>query len=315
MAPLVRDGFFQPAFVVASPPVITSASPLLGRRLSRLLGPDSREHAARKCSPLMRRIVGSRAGFPMPSFSRNRAVQISKLLRFASRHGIPVTPRGAGVLRLRGRVRPLTRRHRAFSRADESHQGNRISADGVAIVETGSHHGRPAGRSSEARAFSYPPDPASLKECSIGGNIATNAGGPRCLKYGVTRSYVLGLEAVLANGDVLRTGARTHKNKTGFDLRWECSSRVRRPPRCRHGSNTPPPAFCLRPERRFPPASKVSARPPRRCRRFFVPDSCLRRWRSPIASPCKRRATIAEPGSSLRGKATSCLNSMASPRA
>jgi glycolate oxidase len=64
----------------------------------------------------------------------------------------------------------------------------------------------------------YPPDPASLKECSLGGNIGTNAGGPRCLKYGVTRHYVLGLEVVLADGRVLRTGGRTHKNKTGFDL-------------------------------------------------------------------------------------------------
>ena len=68
------------------------------------------------------------------------------------------------------------------------------------------------------RGLFYPPDPASSKECSIGGNIATNAGGPRCLKYGVTRSYVLGLEVVLADGRVLRTGSRTHKNKTGFDL-------------------------------------------------------------------------------------------------
>jgi glycolate oxidase len=66
--------------------------------------------------------------------------------------------------------------------------------------------------------WEYPPDPASLKECSIGGNIATNAGGPRCLKYGVTRSYVMGLEVVLADGRVLRTGGRLHKNKTGFDL-------------------------------------------------------------------------------------------------
>ncbi len=53
---------------------------------------------------------------------------------------------------------------------------------------------------------------------TLGGNIATNAGGPRCLKYGVTRPYVLGLEVVLANGDILRTGGRCHKNKTGFDL-------------------------------------------------------------------------------------------------
>src|SRR5205814_7898494 len=54
--------------------------------------------------------------------------------------------------------------------------------------------------------------------CTIGGNIATNAGGPRCLKYGVTRHYVLGLEVVLASGEILRVGGRVHKNKTGFDL-------------------------------------------------------------------------------------------------
>jgi len=64
----------------------------------------------------------------------------------------------------------------------------------------------------------YPPDPASLKDCSLGGNIATNAGGPRCLKYGVTRPYVLGLEVALADGRLVRVGGRTHKNKTGFDL-------------------------------------------------------------------------------------------------
>ena len=70
----------------------------------------------------------------------------------------------------------------------------------------------------EQRGMFYPPDPASRADCSIGGNIATNAGGPRCLKYGVTRDYVLGLEAVLADGTVARVGGRTHKNKTGFDF-------------------------------------------------------------------------------------------------
>ena len=57
-----------------------------------------------------------------------------------------------------------------------------------------------------------------MKDCTIGGNVATNAGGPRCLKYGVTRNYVIGLEVVLASGEVLRTGGRVHKNKTGFSL-------------------------------------------------------------------------------------------------
>jgi len=70
----------------------------------------------------------------------------------------------------------------------------------------------------EKRGLFYPPDPASRADNSIGGNIATNAGGPRCLKYGVTRDYVLGLEVVLATGDIVRLGGRTHKNKTGFDL-------------------------------------------------------------------------------------------------
>ena len=70
----------------------------------------------------------------------------------------------------------------------------------------------------EAKRRFYPPDPASRADSSIGGNIATNAGGPRCLKYGVTREYVLGVEAVLADGSAVRLGSRTHKNKTGFDL-------------------------------------------------------------------------------------------------
>jgi glycolate oxidase subunit GlcD len=73
-------------------------------------------------------------------------------------------------------------------------------------------------RAVEKKNLFYPPDPASRANNFIGGNIATNAGGPRCLKYGVTRDYVLGLEVVLANGKTCRLGGRTHKNKTGFDL-------------------------------------------------------------------------------------------------
>ena len=70
----------------------------------------------------------------------------------------------------------------------------------------------------EKQGLFYPPDPASRVDCTLGGNIATNAGGPRCLKYGVTRDYVLGLEVVLADGRVLRTGRRTVKGVAGYDL-------------------------------------------------------------------------------------------------
>jgi glycolate oxidase len=90
-------------------------------------------------------------------------------------------------------------------------------ADFVAVVEAGVVT-KDLQTAVEKKGLYYPPDPASRADTFIGGNIATNAGGPRCLKYGVTRDYVLGLEAVLATGNVVRVGARTHKNKTGFDF-------------------------------------------------------------------------------------------------
>jgi glycolate oxidase len=140
---------------------------------------------------------------------------VSKVLRFANENGIPVTPRGAGVGYVGGCV--PARRGIALSLARMNRIKEIHPADGVAVVEPGVITGVLQAAARERGLF-YPPDPASLKECSLGGNIATNAGGPRCLKYGVTRNYILGLEVVLANGDILRTGGRTHKNKTGFDL-------------------------------------------------------------------------------------------------
>ena len=141
--------------------------------------------------------------------------QIAKVLKFASARGIPVTPRGAGVGYVGGCV--PSKGGIALSLA----RMNRIKeihfADGVAVIEPGVITGD-FQKAARAQGLFYPPDPASLKECSLGGNIATNAGGPRCLKYGVTRQYILGLEVVLASGEILRTGGRTHKNKTGFDL-------------------------------------------------------------------------------------------------
>src|SRR5436309_81099 len=89
--------------------------------------------------------------------------------------------------------------------------------DAIALVEPGVMTSE-LNRAARSEKLFYPPDPASFEHCTIGGNVATNAGGPRCLKYGVTRNYITGLEVVLANSDVLRTGGRVHKNKTGFDL-------------------------------------------------------------------------------------------------
>jgi glycolate oxidase len=140
---------------------------------------------------------------------------VAKILRFAHAHRVPVTPRGAGhgyvggcVPVRGGLVLSLDR----MNRIKEIHPG-----DFVAVVQPGVRT-QALQDAVEAQGLFYPPDPASRNECSIGGNIATNAGGPRCLKYGVTRDYVLGLEVVLADGTVARLGSRTHKNKTGFEL-------------------------------------------------------------------------------------------------
>ena len=140
---------------------------------------------------------------------------VAKLLQFASREKIPVTARGAGFGYVGGCV-PV-RGGIALSLMWMNRIKEISFADAIAIVEPGAitAHLKAAAK---AQKLFYPPDPASMKDCTIGGNVATNAGGPRCLKYGVTRNYVIGLEVVLANGEVLRTGGRVHKNKTGFDL-------------------------------------------------------------------------------------------------
>jgi glycolate dehydrogenase FAD-linked subunit len=140
---------------------------------------------------------------------------VSKLLRFASREKIPVTPRGGGFGYVGGCVPACGGIALSLARMSRIKEIN--FADAVTIVEPGVFTGELKAAVRTKKLF-YPPDPASMKDCTIGGNVATNAGGPRCLKYGVTRNYVIGLEVVLANGDVLRTGGRVHKNKTGFDL-------------------------------------------------------------------------------------------------
>jgi glycolate oxidase subunit GlcD len=140
---------------------------------------------------------------------------VAQILRFAHKNRIPVTPRGAahgyvgGCVPMRGGIALSLER---MTRILEINQ-----RDFVAVVQPGVNTAE-FQKLTEQRGLFYPPDPASRAHNSLGGNIATNAGGPRCLKYGVTRDYVLGLEVVLADGEIVRLGGRTHKNKTGFDL-------------------------------------------------------------------------------------------------
>ena len=137
------------------------------------------------------------------------------VMKFANERGIPVTTRGAGVGYVGGCV-PVEGGI-ALSVVRMNSVVEIMPEDGVVVTQPGVIL-RDLQVAVSELGWYYPPDPASLNECSIGGNLATNAGGPRCLKYGVTKNYVLGLEVVLASGEILHVGGRCHKNKTGFDL-------------------------------------------------------------------------------------------------
>jgi glycolate oxidase len=155
------------------------------------------------------------SALPEIAVAPGNAKEVAAVLGYANKHGIPVTTRGAGhgyvggCVPVRGGI--LMSMHR-MSRIREIN-----GEDFVAVVEPNVITGVFQTQVQEKGLF-YPPDPQSYKDCSLGGNIATNAGGPRCLKYGVTRPYVLGLQVALADGTLVRVGGRTHKNKTGFDL-------------------------------------------------------------------------------------------------
>jgi len=143
------------------------------------------------------------------------AAQVSAVVRLANRYRLPVLPRGAGsgftggTLPIHGGiVLVLTRMDRIID----------IDSDNlVAEVEPGVVTAT-LQREVERLGLFYPPDPASKEFSTLGGNVAECAGGPRCVKYGVTKDYVLGLEVVTPTGDIIRTGGRTLKNVVGYDL-------------------------------------------------------------------------------------------------
>lgn len=140
---------------------------------------------------------------------------VSRVMAYAHEQNIAVTTRGAGIGYVGGAV-PINGGI-VLSLARMSRILELSPADGLAVVQPGVIT-KTLQDAAAAEGWYYPPDPASLKECSIGGNIATNAGGPRCLKYGVTKNYVMGLQVVLADGTIAQLGGRCHKNKTGFSL-------------------------------------------------------------------------------------------------
>lgn len=141
--------------------------------------------------------------------------QVAALVQLCAAHGVPVTPIGArtglsgGALSIHGGVGLSLERMNTIVEIDDKNL--QVTVEPGVITQV-------LQEAVAAQGLYYPPDPGSRGSCSIGGNLAENAGGPHAVKYGVTRDFVLNLEVVLPSGEVVWTGANTLKNATGFDL-------------------------------------------------------------------------------------------------
>ena len=161
------------------------------------------------------RAMAVRPGTPVALVRASSTAEVAATLRIAHRRGVGVVTRGAGTglsggsSAVDGCITLSTERMR------------RIDIDPaamVAVCQPGALNVE-VKQAAAAEGLWYPPDPSSYEICSIGGNLATNAGGLCCVKYGVTTDYVLGLEVVLADGRIVRLGGRTIKDVAGFDLK------------------------------------------------------------------------------------------------
>ncbi|MDQ3938736.1 MAG: FAD-binding protein [Chloroflexota bacterium] len=156
-----------------------------------------------------------RPGRPLAVCFPRSVDDVCQLVGLAGEHRVPIVPRGAGTGLSGGAVAIEGGLTVCFTRM------NRIVeidvANMTATVEPGVINAD-LGRAVAENGLFYPPDPASFESCTIGGNLAENSGGLRCVKYGVTRDFVLGLEVVLADGSVMRTGGKNIKDVAGYDL-------------------------------------------------------------------------------------------------
>ncbi|MGQ9464773.1 MAG: FAD-binding oxidoreductase [bacterium] len=141
--------------------------------------------------------------------------EISAILKLADENHIPVTARGGGTSLSAGAV-PL--HHGIVLSLEKMNQVIDVDQENLmAVVEPGIITGIMAKELARYNLF-FPPDPVSMDSCTIGGNIAECAGGPRAMKYGVTKNYITGLEVVFANGKIQRLGGKLLKNVSGYDL-------------------------------------------------------------------------------------------------
>jgi glycolate oxidase len=186
------------------------------QRLRELVGkaqvvsePDELLVFAHDATALMRHL-------PSAVVSPANAEEVAALIRFANEEGLALVPRGSGTglsggsVGYQGAIVMSLLRLNQILEIDRSNMVARLQPG----VITAQLHA-----AVEAQGLFYPPDPGSMKICTVGGNVAENAGGLRGLKYGVTRDYVMGLEVVLPEGEICRTGSKCPKDVAGYDLK------------------------------------------------------------------------------------------------
>ncbi|CAN5761837.1 FAD-linked oxidase C-terminal domain-containing protein [soil metagenome] len=156
-----------------------------------------------------------RPGLPLAVCFPRSTGDVVEIVRLAGKHRVPLVPRGAGTglsggaIAVQGGLTVVFTQMNAILEIDAANLTTTVQP-GVINAELG--------RAVAEHGLFYPPDPASFEMCTIGGNLAENSGGLRCVKYGVTRDWVLGLEVVLADASVIRTGGKNVKDVAGYDL-------------------------------------------------------------------------------------------------
>jgi glycolate oxidase len=183
--------------------------------LDRALGPSKVLTGRAECEPYAADDSDVPGAVPDAVVLAESPDDIARALEVADAAEVPITPRAAGSGRTGGAVPVaggIVLVTLGMAKIKEIDRADRVAVVEPGVV-TGDLHD-----AVEREGLFYPPDPNSLKMCAIGGNVAENAGGPRAFKYGVTRDYVLGLEAILMGGTRIRTGKRTVKGVTGYDV-------------------------------------------------------------------------------------------------
>ena len=197
--------------------MIQSVDPSVTAKLKRKLGSTLVRTDRKSCYE--KSFDSGRMSFlPVAVITPTKREQIGVVLKLANQHGVPVTPRGRGTTltggaspRAGGWVLDLTKLRRV-----------RVDAEaGFAHVQSGAVVAK-IQAAAEAKGWFYPPDPSSKNYCTIGGNIACNAGGMHGGKYGVTRDFIVSLKGYLPSGEFVEWGSATRKFAAGFNLRDLC---------------------------------------------------------------------------------------------